>query len=172
MIILFVAVAAGVMPCAGGQGHALRPTRPPPSPPPQAYLLRVGPPNLRFESSHARAVATPTRYALTESSPSELAVATAPPIAIPTNVVPITTVVTKADSTPTPTPATTPTLNLTPSGADPSIVTSAMLADYLTPTAPGKNNSSRPAVVVPVNLGFTPPTPAADNPSHAVYKSE
>lgn len=75
----------------------------------------------------------------------------------------------KADSTPA--PATSPMLNFAQDGTDPSIVTSAMLADYLKPSSPGKNNNS-PAVVVPVKLGFTPPTPAADNQSRAVYNNE
>jgi hypothetical protein len=46
-----------------------------------------------------------------------------------------------------------------------------MLAEYLKPSPPGKDNSS-PAAVAPVKLGFTPPTPAADNQSRAGYKNE
>ena len=50
-------------------------------------------------------------------------------------------------------------------------VTPEMLAEYLKPSPPGKDNSS-PAAVAPVKLGFTPPPPAADNQSRAVYKNE
>ena len=175
MIFLAVTGAASVTLCAGSQGHALCGSQSPP----QGYLLRVGPPNLRFESAGPPGnMAAPTRFPLTESKPATMEI---PPLgnaadavkmpSAPTNAVSIAPVVVPAESI-SPSPNLN-AANFAPSQTDPTIVTPGMLADYLKPSSPGKNNNS-PSVVVPVNLGFTPPTaaPAPENSSRAVYKNE
>jgi hypothetical protein len=175
MLFLAITGAAAVASCAGGQGSvALR--QPPVPPPTQAYLLVVGPPDLRFAATSAHENIAPTRFFPAETNLTKVEILPAAAdladnFPIPTNAAPLTTVVMKADSTPP--PASLPSVNFSPVGTDPSIVTPQMLVDYLKPTSPGKNNNS-PSVVVPVNLGFTPPTaaPAPDNSSRAVYKNE
>jgi len=144
------------------------------------YLTVVGPPNLRFASGHARDKFTPTQFypadtnlAKIEIPPAANAADPVKSFAIPTNTAPVAAVVMKADSTPPPTSS--PPINFSPSGADPTIVTSEMLTDYLKPSPSGRggrDNNNGSAVVVPVNLGFTPPTAAPANTSKAVYTSE
>lgn len=57
--------------------------------------------------------------------------------------------------------------------ADNAVVTPEMLLDYLKPSPGGTGNATQSAVVVPVKLGFVPPTPATAPPSsRAVYKKE
>ncbi len=181
ILFLVVAGAAAQTLCAGGAGHALGwALSPPPS---QGYLLRVGPPNLRFESGQVHEPIAPTQYSLAKSSPLKIAVATASAgkavdttnnFPIPTQAALVTSEVTKADSTPA--PASFSALSLEPGGTDSSIVTPAMLADYLKPSASGKaspnNNDGSSRGVAPLNPGFTPPRPAAAHQSHAVYKNE
>jgi hypothetical protein len=167
MILLAIAGAAMVAPCteivSGG------------------YLAVVGPPNLRFASASAHENFTPTRFFPIETNAAKTELSSAANLAaatnnfpIPTNAAPITSVVMQADSTPP--PASSPALTFAPSSTDPSIVTPAMLVDYLKPSATGKsvrgNNDSNPALVVPVNPGFTPPTAVPQNTSRAVYQNE
>jgi hypothetical protein len=181
--ILFLAIAstAAVTPCAGGQGHFV--LRQPPAPPPsQAYLRVVGPPDLWFVSGNAHENIVPTRFYPAETNLVKIeiplggtAVEPEKNIPLPTNAAPPVAVVMQADSTPPPTSL--PTINFAPGGTDPSIVTPDMLVGFLKPSSAGKINSSRnnsPAVVMPMNLGFTPPAavPAPGNSSRAVYKSE
>ena len=162
MILLVVAGAAVGAPCADN-----------------GYLTVVGPPNLRFASGHAHEKFTATIFfpdgtnqAVMTALPAGNAAGPANNIAMPTNAAPVAAVVMKADSTPA--PSSSPTLNFASSGADPTIVTSEMLADYLKPSSSGRGSrdNNNPAVVVPVNLGFTPPTAAPANTSKAVYTSE
>jgi hypothetical protein len=164
MIFLAVAGAAAVAPCADN-----------------GYLTIVGPPGLRFASGSTRDKIAPTRFFPAETNLAQMEIPPAGNPAdslnnfpIPTNAAPVTTVVMKADSTPP--PASSSALNFTSSGAAPSIVTSDMLTDFLKPAASGKNNRNNndnsPAVVVPVNLGFTPPAAAPAVTSKAVYTSE
>jgi hypothetical protein len=181
VIFLVIAGAAAVVPCAGGQGHFMF-RRSPPPPPAQGYLTVVGPPDLRFASGNAHENIVPTRFtpAGTNLAETEIplpgsAVGLEKNILLPTNAAPAAAVVRQADSTPP--PASLPPVNFAPGGTDPSIVTPDMLVGFLKPSSSGKINSSRnnnPAVVLPMNLGFTPPTamPAPDNSSHAVYKTE
>lgn len=174
VIISAVAVAASVSLCAGGEGQAMRW-----SPPlPQAYLLRVGPPSLRYESAGPREnVIAPTRYAWAESLPAKIempppgtaadAVTTS---STPTNnnataAVPM---VVKAGSVSPP-----PSLhaaNSAPSVTDQTVVTPEMLADYLKPL-PGGNDGT-PAAGASAKLQFTLPTLMAEHSSRAVYKRE
>jgi hypothetical protein len=182
MVLLTIAGAASVTQCVGGQGHALvlrqsPPPLPPAPPVPQAYLLRVGPPGLRFETSGpSENAAAPTHYSLAEPKPanikipsSETAADAAKISSAPTNAAP-TALVTVKTGPVLPAPSSNAE-NFAPSVADLTIVTPEMLAEYLKPAVPGKDNSN-PAVVVPAKLGFTPPTPVADNQSRAVYKNE
>lgn len=181
LLFLAIAGASAVLPCAGGQGHfALR--QPPAPPPSQAYLLVVGPPDLRFASGNAHDNIAPTRFYPAETNLAKIeiplggsAVQPEKNIPMPTNAAPPVAVVMQADSTPPPTSL--PPINFAPGGTDPSIVTPDMLVGFLQPSSPGKINNSRnnsPAVVMPMNLGFTPPAavPAPGNSSRAVYKSE
>jgi hypothetical protein len=181
MIFLAIIGAAAVVPCAGGQGHFM--LRQPPAPPPsQAYLLVVGPPELRFSSVSAHENIVPTRFFPAETNLAKIEIPLAANAVAPENNFPILTnaappvaVVMQADSTPPPTSL--PPINFAPGGTDPSIVTPDMLVGFLKPASSGKINSSRnnsPAVVLPMNLGFTPPAaaPAPDNSSRAVYKNE
>ncbi len=180
MVFLTVAGAASVTLCAGGQGHVLRRSPPPlpPSPPsPQAYLLRAGPPELRFETADpSENAAAPTRYFPAGPKPATVEIPLPGKSAdavknssAPAGAAPAALAAVKAGSV-----LTAPGLNaenFAPGATDPAIVTPEMLAEYLKPSPPGKDNSS-PAAVAPVKLGFTPPTPAADNQSRAVYKNE
>lgn len=180
MVFLTIAGAASVTLCAGGQGHALalRQSPPPPPPPvPQAYLQRVGPPGLRFETRGlSENSAAPTHYSLAEPKPatikipaSETAAAVVKISSAPTNTAPTAPAVVKNNAIP-PSPSLNPEI-FGPNMTDLTIVTPEMLAEYLKPSSPGKDNSS-PAAVVPAKLGFTPPTPADDQQSRAVYKNE
>jgi len=178
---LFLAITgAAVAACAGGPGHSV--FRQPLPPPAQAYLLAVGPSDLRFASGNAHENIAPTRFypaatnlAKVEIPPGGTALGPENNFPIPTNAPPLAAVVMQADSIPP--PLGLPPENFAPGGTDPSIVTPEMLVGFLQPASPGKINSSRnnsPAVVMPMNLGFTPPAaaPAPGNSSRAVYKNE
>lgn len=147
------------------------------------YLAIVGPPSLRFASSGAHEKFAPTLFSLIDTNlakDANLSFKTSDgetnSFPIPTNAVPVTSVVMRADSTPS--PPSVPALNFAPGGtADQSIVTSAMLMDFLKPTEGGGNRrdkNSDSAVILPMNPAFLPPTvaPTAENTSRAVYKSE
>ena len=147
------------------------------------YLTIIGPPVLRFASSGRHGNIVPTQYNLAESSPVKIAMPSpsagktpdpAINLPIPANATPVAVASAKPDAAPS--SASLPVPNFMSSGLDPSIVTPAMLVDYLKPSAFGKNTSGNsdhsPTVVVPVNLGFTPPTAPAQNVSRAVYKNE
>jgi hypothetical protein len=180
MLFLAITGAAAVIPCAGGQGRFMF-RQPPPPPPAQAYLLVVGPPDLRFATGSAHENIVPTRFSPAETNLVKIetpsggnAMEPENNFPIPTNAAPAA-VVMKADSTPP--PLSLPPENFAPGATDPSIVTPEMLVGFLKPASSGKINNSRnnsPAVVMPMNLGFTPPTavPAPDNSSRAVYKNE
>jgi hypothetical protein len=179
MFFLAITGAAMVIPCAGGPGHFV--FRQPPPSPSQAYLLVAGPPDLRFSTVSAHENIAPTRFypAGTNLAKFEItlggnAAGSEENIPMPTNAAPSAAVVVQADSTPP--PSSFPPVNFAPGGTDPSIVTPDMLVGFLQPTSPGKINNSRnnsPAVVMPMNLGFTPPAavPAPGNSSRAVYKN-
>lgn len=129
----------------------------------RAYLPVVGPPSLRLET-------TPVHLALSSAKiftpdmvkNTELLV---PPIELPPKNTNTTIIV--ANSAPATTSdgnSTSPLLSLPPV-TDDSVVTPQMLVDYLKPTSHG-------SVILPVNVGFTPPTPSVSQPSRATYKSE
>jgi len=185
IVFLAIAGAACLTLCAGGPGHALnRTSLPPPpllrpSPSSQSYLLCVGPPNLRFESSQVR-VKKNAPMQNSQAKPSAEATKLAGNAAdatnnvpMPTNAAPMTAVVTKADSRPA--SASSFPFSLESDRADPAIVTPAMLAEFLKSSTPGKDsrikNVGSPGAAVPPNLGFKPPMPAADN-SRGVNKSQ
>lgn len=176
VIVSAVAVAASVTLCAGGEGQAMRW-----SPPlPQAYLLRVGPPSLRYESAGPREnVIAPTRYAWAESQPAKIempppgtaadAVTTSStPTNNNNNATAAVPMVVKAGSV-SPSPS-LHAANFAPSVTDQTVVTPEMLADYLKPL-PGGNDGT-PVVGASAKLQFTLPTLMADHSSRAVYKSE
>ena len=175
LIFSTVAVAASVTLCAGGDGHAPR-RSPLPPPQSQAYLLRVGPPNLRYESAGPRENAgAPTRYALAESQPAKIEMLppgnAADAVAIssaPAKAAPAAPVVVKTGSV-SPPPSLNP-VNSAPGVTDPAVVTPEMLADYLKPL-PGGNDGT-PAAGAVAKLPFTLPTLMADHSSRAVYKRE
>jgi hypothetical protein len=176
VIISAVAVAASVTLCAGGEGQAMRwsPSLP------QAYLLRVGPPSLRYESAGPREnVIAPTRYAWAESQPAKIEM---PPPGTAADAV--TTSATPANNNNNATAAVpmvvktgsvspSPSLhaaNSMPSVTDQTVVTPEMLADYLKPL-PGGNDGT-PAAGASAKLQFTLPTLMAEHSSRAVYKRE
>jgi hypothetical protein len=176
MIFSVVAVAASVTLCAGGEGHAMRQSPPPPLPLSQAYLLRVDPPSLRYESAGPRKnEVAPTRYSLAESKPAKIEMPPPGNVAgavtnssAPADAAPAAPVVVKADSVSPP-----PSLkaaNSAPSVTEQTVVTPEMLADYLKPS-PGGNDGT-PAAGAPAKLQFTLPTLMADHSSRAVYKRE
>ena len=178
VIFSVVAVAASVSLCFGGEGHALRQSPSAPPPPSQAYLLRVGPPSLRYESAGSRNnnELAPTRYALAESQPAKIEI---PPPGSVADAVTISTTPTnnnavaaaemvKAGSVSPP-----PSLNAANSApvvTDLTVVTPEMLADYLKPLPDG--NGGTPATGASAKLQFTLPTLMSDHSSRAVYKSE
>jgi hypothetical protein len=178
LIFSAVAVAASVTLCAGGEGHAMRRSPLPSSSPlrSQAYLLRVGPPNLRYESAGPREnKIAPTRYALAESQPAKIempppgnAVDAVAISSVPANAVPATPMVVKTGSV-SPTSGLN-AVNSAPGVTDQTVVTPEMLADYLKPL-PGGNDGT-PAVGAAAKLPFTLPTLMPDHSSRAVYKSE
>jgi len=75
-------------------------------------------------------------------------------------------------------PTALPALTFTPAPdaggdrPDNTIVTPEMVLDYLKPAPGGTGNAAQSAVVVPVKLGFVPPTPTTAPSSQAVYKKE
>lgn len=165
MIFLAVAGAAVVAPCA----DVFR----------AGYLSGVGPLNLRFASASSHEKLTPTQFSLANTNLAKIEIPPAGNAAgpvktfpAPTNAAPAASVVMKADSTPS--PFSLSALNLAPGRTDPSIVTPEMLADYLKPSPAGNhvNSDNNPANAVPVNPGFTPPSPVPGNTSRAVYKNE
>jgi hypothetical protein len=174
VIISAVAVAASVTLCAGGEGQAMRwsPSLP------QAYLLRVGPPNLRYESAGPREnVIAPTRYAWAESQPAKIEM---PPPGTAADAVAISATPTNNNATAavpmvvkTGSVSPPPSLqaaNSAPSVTDQTVVTPEMLADYLKPL-PGGNDGT-PAAGASAKLQFTLPTLMAEHSSRAVYKRE
>jgi len=162
--LLFLAAATVVVAASGAD--AVR----------TGYLAVVGPPNLRFAAAGVREKITPTRYysgdtnlAETETWSAATATNTVKVFLPATNAAPVAADVMKFASTPVPT---SPMMNFSTGGADSALVTSQMLVDYLKPSGPGRDNHDRePAVVVPVNLGFTPPTLAPQNTSQATYST-
>ena len=145
------------------------------------YLAIVGPPALRFASSGRHGNIVPTQYCLAESSPVKIAMPSpsaektsnpAMNLPSPANATPVASAAAKADAAPS--SASLPAPIFMSSGVDPSIVTPAMLVDYLKPSTFRKNTSGNndQSPAVPVNLGFTPPTAPAQNVSRAVYKNE
>lgn len=176
--LLFLAIlGAAAAPCPGSQGHIMPRSLPPPPPPPQAYLLVVGPPELRFAADSVRAEIAPTRFFPIETNLAKIEMPTEKSVVeplknfvIPTNAAPAAVVMISESS---PSPASLPPIDFASSGTDPSIVTPEMLVDFLQPGAPGKNNGG-PSVMLPINMGFTPPamTAAPENSSRAVYKNE
>ena len=173
--------------CAGGPGHALRPTPlqsslPLPSPLPpssrsQAYLPRVGPPNLRFAWSKPPLKAASLQDSLArlnaEAAVKSAVADTSNNLPIPTNAAPVADIVLRADSTPS--SAKLLGTGLDTSGADPVIVTPAMLAEFLKASAShsgGRNSGGRSRGDALPNLDFKPPLPPADNQNHVDNKSE
>jgi hypothetical protein len=158
------------------------------------YLTTVGPPSLRFAPSPDRGVITPTYYSLADSQPKKPEVAVAAPGVKPVITPPAQPVVapepSRADDLseiavfPPSTNGTMITSSSPPAalpftpppdigGAiDNTVVTPEMLLDYLKPSPVGTGNAAQTAVVVPVKLGFVPPTPATAPSSQAVYKKE
>jgi len=177
MILPVVAMAASVSLCAGGEGHALRRSPPARPPLPQAYLFRVGPPSLRYESAGpCKNEVAPTRYAWADSKPVKNEMpppgSAADAVAIsssPTNNHAVAGVeVVKAGFVSPPPSLSAATF--APSVMDQSVVTPEMLADYLKPLSDG--NDGTPAAGASAKLQFTLPTLMADHASRAVYKSE
>ena len=157
------------------------------------YLCKVGPPNVRFESSGPRECFVPTRYVLSDSMPPKVEVPlpekptnAAPVEAVAsspvTNLPPVTVSAEKTDlngpKAMLPVPGLdadlTPTTSLT-AKKETSIVTPEMLVDYFKPLSFGGaagGGGGSPTVVLPMKMGFTPPSPVPDRSSRASYKIE
>ena len=162
----------------------------------KVYLCKVGPPSLRFESSGPRECFVPTRYALSDSLPpkAEVPLPEKPTNAVPTevpvvasvtNLPPLIVSAEKADFNSPKAMLPVPNLDadLTPTASlsgkkDTSIVTPEMLVDYFRPLpggggmSGGNGNGLAPTVVLPMKMGFTPPSPVPDRFSRATYKVE
>lgn len=156
------------------------------------YLSSVGPPSLRFAPTQERGIFAPTYYSLADSQPKKAEVAAAAPGAKPVtspatppadniseiDIFPPSTNGTEmTSSSPPAAPAFTPPpdvdgANQISGPADKMVVTPEMLLDYLKPSPGGTGNAAQSAVVVPVKLGFVPPTPVTTPSSRAVYKKE
>jgi hypothetical protein len=128
-----------------------------------AYLPCVGPPILRFETNVASDMQSTAKIfspAAVKNGIEDFA-----PIesfANTTNV--ISTVAASIVITNSSSSDSSPAIFM-PAASDNSVVTLQMLTDYLKPMVHG-------SIFVPINIGFTPPTPTIIQPSKAVYKSE
>jgi len=142
------------------------------------YLVGVGPPTLRFDTS-ARGQVVPSGYCYNDSKPPVRAKVDGPnsPASASTNTVIGSTGSGKnPESTNSVATVAEPAIpyaeNGQTSGADLSIVTPLTVLEYLQPLGgvPGTNGRGA-AILIPVKIDFMPPV-RANNSSTAVYKRE
>jgi hypothetical protein len=124
-----------------------------------AYLPLVGPPALRFETmpdiASSAKIFTPEM--VVNNSPIAAVIEPTPTA---TNATPVMASLNTTNSSDK---ASSPNM-FVPAIGD-AVITPQMFVDYLKPAAGG-------SVIVPIYIGFIPPTPTVVQPSRAVYRSQ